>query len=296
MRPKLPLICANACLSLLSAFANLSAAAEDLDLMCHVNVMTFNIRYNNPGDGDDAWPNRKDMVAEIIRQHADIAGLQEAQLDQIQDLEQRLPGYKWYGVGREDGKQQGEYCPIFYRANRYELLDKQSFWLSQSPEVPGSKSWDTAITRLVTMVRFRDVESDVKFWVLNTHFDHRGAVAREKSAQMLRQRFGKLAGSEPVMVTGDFNCLPDSKPYAVMTADQPGQRLIDARSISERSPAGPDSTWSGFREIAPGRRIDFIFVGPDIKVQQHRTLGDRVNGRFPSDHLPVVAELVFQPK
>lgn len=277
----------------LGMMASSLSAVEDHDLMCHVNVMTFNIRYNNPGDGENAWPNRKDMVAAVIREHADIAGLQEAQLDQIQDLAKRLPGYKWYGVGRDDGKEGGEFCPVFYRDNRYELLEKKTLWLSETPEVPGSKGWDTAITRLVTMVRFKDLESDVKFWVLNTHFDHRGRAARENSARLIRQHFGRLAKQQPVIVTGDFNCLPDGKPYAVMTAAEPGAKLIDSRTVAKRAPLGPDSTWNGFQAIAPGRRIDFIFVTPAIEVRQHRTIGDQVKGRFPSDHLPVVVDLVF---
>jgi endonuclease/exonuclease/phosphatase family metal-dependent hydrolase len=255
--------------------------------------MTFNIRYNNPGDGENAWPHRKDMVADIIRQHADIAGLQEAQLDQIRDLEKRLPGFKWYGLGRDDGKEGGEFCPIFYRGDRYDLLKKQTLWLSETPNVPGSKSWDAAITRLVTMMQFSDRESGVKFWVLNTHFDHRGAEARENSARMIRQYFGRLSKQQPVIVTGDFNSTPDSKPYAVLTDPQPGAKLLDSRSIAKQAAEGPNSTWCGFREVVPGRRIDFIFVAPEVIVRQHRTIDDRINGRFPSDHLPVVADLAF---
>lgn len=268
-------------------------AAEDHDLMCHVSIMTFNIRYNNPGDGPNAWPHRKDMVADVIRSHADIVGLQEAQYDQIQDLEKRLPDFEWYGVGREDGKQRGEFCPVFYKKSRYALLQKRTMWLSETPEVPGSKGWDTAITRLVTIIQFRDLESGVRFWMLNTHFDHRGPVARENSARLIRREFGQLAAQSPVIVTGDFNCTPDAKPYKIMTADEPGTKLIDSRSVSARAAEGPDSTWCGFQEVTPGRRIDFIFVTSQVKVERHRTLDHQVDGRFPSDHLPVVVDLVF---
>ena len=159
----------------------LKAWAAD-DGGCQVNVMTFNIRYNNPGDGADAWPHRKDMVADVIRKQADIAGLQEAQFDQIEDLEKRLPNFKWYGVGRDDGKKKGEFCPIFYRADRFEVLQKQTLWLSETPEVPGSKGWDTAITRLMTMVQFKETKSGARFWMINTHFDHRGPVAGRTAA------------------------------------------------------------------------------------------------------------------
>ncbi len=264
--------------------------------MNRIRAMTFNIRYNNPNDGQDAWPNRKSMVADLIREHADIAGLQEAQLDQIQDLEKQLPEFAWYGVGRNDGQQSGEFCPVFYRRDRFELLQKETRWLSETPEIPGSKSWDTAITRLVTIVQLQDRESGAKCFFLNTHLDHLGAVAREKGADLIKQQLGRLEGKLPVIVTGDFNCTPDQKPYAVMTAPNnrnPAAKLVDTRSVSQQPPQGPDSTWSGFREVVPGRRIDFVFVGPGVEVRSHRTLGDRVQGRFPSDHLPVVVELAL---
>lgn len=256
-----------------------------------VQVMTFNIRYNNPGDGENAWPHRKDMVADIIRERADIACLQEARLEQIQDLEDRLPGFKWHGVGRDDGKQSGEFCPIFYRQERYALLDQKTFWLSETPDVAGSKSWDAAITRLVTMIQLSDKQTDTTFWVLNTHFDHVGAEARKQSARLIRESFGRLARRQPVIVAGDFNCTPKAEPYAILTAPDPGPKMIDSRAISEQPPVGPDSTWCGFREVIPDRRIDFIFVSPGVEVHRHRTIDEKTDGRFPSDHLPVVVDL-----
>ncbi len=266
-------------------------AAQEAGDACQLKVMTFNIRYNNPGDGADAWPHRKDMVANVIREHADIVGLQEAQLDQIQDLEQRLAGFKWYGVGRDDGKDGGEFCPIFYRAERFDVLKKQTFWLSETPQVPGSKGWDTAITRLMTMVQFRHRSSGTSFWMINTHFDHRGPVARENSGRIIREHFNRLGKELPIVVTGDFNALPTSKPYQVMTGEGDGQALLDSRTICQQAPQGPDSTWCGFQQVIPGRRIDFIFVWPGMDVLSHRTLDDRVDERFPSDHLPVVVQL-----
>jgi endonuclease/exonuclease/phosphatase family metal-dependent hydrolase len=256
-----------------------------------LRVMTFNVRYNNPNDGPDAWPARKDMVADIIRRHADIAGLQEARSGQIQDLQERLPEFGWYGVGRDDGEQAGEYCPIFYRRDRFELLDSQTRWLSETPRVPGSKSWDAAITRLVTIGRFRETKHDVEFRVMNTHFDHVGATARKKSAELIRQHVEQGDHEVPVIVTGDFNCTPSERPYQILTARDAAVRLLDSREVSQHAPEGPDSTWCGFREVVPGRRIDFIFVTPAVEVLRHRTLDDQIGGRFPSDHLPVVARL-----
>ncbi len=148
-------------------------AAESL------RVMTFNIRYNNPADGENAWPHRKDSVAALIDRHADVAGLQEATFEQIQDLRERLPEFEIYGVGREDGKEKGEFSPVFFRRSRLELVSGGTFWLSQTPEVPGSRSWDAAITRLVTVTQLRDRTLGERFYFLNTHFDHVGSTARE---------------------------------------------------------------------------------------------------------------------
>ncbi len=261
-----------------------------------LRVMTFNIRYNNPGDGPNAWPHRIEMVAELIRANADLAGLQEAQLDQIQDLEKHLPGFAWYGVGRNDGREAGEFCPVFYRRDRFKLLKKETHWLSETPDTPGSQGWDAAITRLVTIVQLRDRQSNMEFCMLNTHLDHMGETARQNGATLIRKYVGQVDAQRPVVVTGDFNCTPQQKPYQIMTAPddrQPASNLVDTRPVAEQPAIGPDSTWNGFREIVPERRIDFIFVRPGMTVRRHRTLDDRVEGRFPSDHLPVVAEFVL---
>lgn len=280
------------------ATAHTAGTALGQEAARDARLMTFNIRYNNPGDGQDAWPYRKEAVARLIAEHADIAGLQEALWGQIEDIEQLLPQFAWYGVGRDDGARCGEFCPIFYRRDRYELLEKQTWWLSETPDVPGSKSWDAAITRLVTSVRLRDRERGKDLQVVNTHFDHIGAQAREASAQMIRQRLSQTGADVPLVVMGDLNCTPDQPPYLILTAGQEGKddtgaSLVDSLTISREPPEGPDSTWNAFREIVPGQRIDFILVGPGVKVLRHRTLADQVEGRFPSDHLPVVADLLF---
>lgn len=247
--------------------------------------MSFNIRYNTPNDGENAWPNRKEMAAGVIRFHdADFAGLQEALLGQIEDLQARLPEYDWIGVGRDDGESAGEFTPIFYRQDRFELEDQDTFWLSETPEVPGSKSWDTAITRIATWGAFRDRRTGDRFIVLNTHFDHIGTEAREESAKLIVDRLS--AFDVPVIVTGDFNATPDSAPYAVMT-----NSLRDAFEATQTPHYGPTSTWNGFDEIQPNRRIDYIFVSNDVTVLRHGILSETVDGRFPSDHLPVLAEI-----
>lgn len=254
-------------------------------------LMTFNIRYNNPNDGPDAWPHRKDMVAKIIREHADIAGLQEARVGQIADLEQRLPEFAWYGVGRDDGKQGGEFCPVFYRKDRFQLLDQKTYWLSKTPTVPGSKDWDAAITRIATIVTLRDLGSNEELCVINTHFDHVGSESRAESAKLIKKFAAEMDSALPVLVTGDFNTLPDSEPYNLLIAERGPVELNDSRAVSEHPPEGPNSTWCGFREVAPDRRIDFVFVEEGVNVLRHTTIARQFDGRFPSDHLPVVVDV-----
>ncbi len=256
-----------------------------------VRVMTFNIRYNNPNDGEHAWPHRKERVASVIRFHeADIVGVQEALKGQIDELEALLPGYAWFGVGRDDGVAAGEFAPVFYRTDRFELIEQATFWLSETPDVPGSKSWDAAITRVVTWGRFRDLATAGEFFLFNTHFDHRGQQARTESARLMLEQINALAGQAPVVVTGDFNVVPATEAYQIMTG-----KLADARDRSATPPHGPEGTFFGFT-VEPDenqRRIDYIFVDPRVRVERYGVLADHWNGHFPSDHLPVLAEVVF---
>lgn len=256
-----------------------------------VRVMTFNIRYHNPGDGEHAWPHRKERVASVIRFHgADLVGVQEALKDQLDDLEALLPAYAWFGVGRDDGVAAGEFAPIFYRKERFVLLEEGTFWLSETPEVPGSKSWDAAITRLVTWGSFRDANTGTMFYLFNTHFDHRGEQARIESARLLQRRIKTIAGEAPVLVTGDFNVPPWAEAYGVMT-----DGLNDAWRHTIAPPHGPPGTFQGFTvEVdKEGRRIDYIFVHAAVRVLRYGVLTDHWNGHFPSDHLPVLAEVVL---
>ncbi len=285
-------------LALLALLAGvLSAGVQAEDDVAALRVMSFNIRYNNPQDGPNAWPHRREWVAQIVRDSdADVAGFQEVLHSQMQNLQELLPGYAWHGVGRDDGKQQGEYVPVFYRRERFELVDKSVFWLSETPDVAGSKSWDAAITRVTTWVKLKDRDTGVEFFVFNTHFDHRGVEARTQSAQLLRRRMQDIAHDAPVVLLGDFNSRTSSKAYQILTGDiaAEGVALADAWSSSRTKVNGPDSTWNGFRSIIPGRRIDFIFIGGKLGVRSHTILDEQREGRFPSDHLPVLAELSFE--
>src|SRR6185436_4361713 len=164
-----------------------------------LNVMTFNIRYNTKNDSLNAWPYRKDNAASQVKFHnVHILGVQEALYDQMMDLSQSLTKYKYTGVGRDDGNTKGEYSAIFYDTTRLKLIESSTFWLSLTPEVPGSKGWDADITRIVTWARFKDKISKKIFFVFNTHFDHIGQEARRESAKLIKQRVKEIAGNNPV--------------------------------------------------------------------------------------------------
>lgn len=263
-----------------------------------LRVMTFNIRYDNPGDGVNAWPNRKDWVASLIRFHAaDAVGVQEALLRQLADLDVRLPGWARVGVGRADGREAGEFSAIFYRTERLELLESGTFWLSPTPEVAGSKGWDAAIERVATWARFRDRRTGCPLLHLNTHFDHIGEQARQESARLIRRRLATLADGLPVVVTGDLNATASSGAYRILTRDTiPGAiaPLADAYTVSRAGHYGPTSSWTEFKSIQPGRRIDYVMVSPGIEVFSHGILPDSWDGRFPSDHLPVLAAVASE--
>ncbi|HEX7756315.1 MAG TPA: endonuclease/exonuclease/phosphatase family protein [Niabella sp.] len=259
-----------------------------------MRVMTYNIRYKNAIDSINNWENRKANVAALIKYHqAGIIGMQEAFLSQIADLEKDLPGYRWYGVPRVTGSN-GECNPVFYREDLYTLLDKGTFWYSETPYIKESKSWDAYYPRIASWCKFRDKHSGREFFFFNTHFDHRGAIARNKSAEVLRYQVDSIAGKAPVIITGDFNSTPSSTAYGTMTRDG---ALRDALLITETPHYGPENSAGGFfvstRPISV--RIDYIFVSKNVKVLQHASLTDQQEGRYYSDHLPVlsVVELIW---
>ncbi len=261
-----------------------------------LRVMSFNIRYDNPSDSVNAWPNRKDWVASLIRFHgADVVGVQEALQRQLVDLDTRLPGWSRVGVGRADGREAGEFAPILYRTERLDLIESGTFWLSPTPDVAGSKGWDAAIERIATWARFRDRSTGCRVLLLNTHFDHIGETARQESARLIRQRLATLANGLPVILAGDLNTTPSSAAYRIFTRDTIAGALVplaDAYSASRTPHYGPTSSWTEFKAIEPGRRIDYVMVSPGVDVLSHGILPDSWDGRFPSDHLPVLAALV----
>jgi endonuclease/exonuclease/phosphatase family metal-dependent hydrolase len=272
------------------------AAREALSVL---RVMTFNIRYDAPTDGPNAWPQRKDIAAGTIAFHRpDIAGLQEVLVSQLRDLETLLPEYSWVGVGRDDGKDGGEFNPIFYRKARFRRLESSTFWLSATPDRPGVKGWDAACARIVTWVRLRDLWTGRVLVAFNTHFDHVGETARRESAKLVHAALERIAAGSPVVLTGDLNCTREDAAYRTLVGpDAPGQTLRDARDLAVRPPYGPPASFNGFRaELAEGRPIDHIFVRPGTFVLAAAILPASLAGRFVSDHNPVVADVRLAPR
>lgn len=253
--------------------------------------MTFNVRYNTASDSLNAWPYRKDNLAsEVLFHGVHLLGVQEALHVQITDLKERLPRYNHIGVGRDDGKEEGEYSAIFFDTTRLMVMESGTFWLSKTPQVPGSKSWDAAITRLVSWGRFQDRRSKRIFFAFNTHFDHMGKEARRESAKLLLQKVKELAFNTPAIITGDFNSVPTDEPIQVITNTADPLHLTDTKSLSAAPHYGPTGTFNGFgpkeQDDLP---IDYIFVKGAWKVKTHATLSQSWNGRFASDHFAVLA-------
>lgn len=255
-----------------------------------LKIMTFNIRYDNPGDGVHAWNHRKERVANILHFYsADVFGLQEALHHQVAYIEEQFPDFKRVGVGRDDGREKGEYSPVFYNPSVLESLDQGTFWLSQTPNQP-SKDWDAALPRIATWVLLRHLSSGDTLLVCNTHFDHRGERARLESAKLLKAKLPHLARTHPIVLMGDFNSSPESSPYQTLVQ---GTIFRDAKTSSSLTPIGPDPTFSGFvvtSELSSDR-IDHIFVSNSLEVLRHATISEEQNGSYPSDHFPVFAEI-----
>lgn len=274
----------------------LAASAQFISAQNSLQVMTFNIRLNTSSDSLNAWPHRKDKVASQILFHKiELLGVQEALHDQMQDLQQRLPQYKYVGGGRDDGKTKGEYSAIFYDTTRLQLLSSSMFWLSETSTVAGSKGWDAAITRIVTWAKFKDKRTKKIFFAFNTHFDHIGKIARRESAKLVLQKVKEIAGSTPAIITGDFNAEPADEPIQVIVDKNNPLHLTDSKEISKTAPYGPTGTFNGFRskEINDGP-IDYIFLKGNWRVLTHATISQTWMGRFASDHFAVVSELILK--
>ena len=240
-----------------------------------IRVMTFNIRLDSPNDGPNIWFNRKANLVSMIRFHkADLVGLQEAQKHQIDFIMASLPEYGWYGVGRDDGKDGGEFSAILYKKERFDTTISSTFWCSSTPDHPGL-GWDAAYQRIVTYGKMNDKRTNTVFYMFNTHLDNLGKVARAESAKLIKKKMQLLCGDDPVILTGDFNSEPNSEPYKIISSADTSFtiQLVDTRTVSKSTPHGPNGTFTGFNINAkPTYPIDFIFVKKGISVLSHGTL------------------------
>lgn len=252
-----------------------------------LSVMTFNMRYDNPEDGQNNWRFRRERIAGVIKaQEVDVLGTQELLSNQFNDLSGLLTGYQGVGVGRLDGAESGEYCAVFFRKDRFTLLDSGTFWLSETPEVVGSLGWDGACERIATWVVLRDRDGRELFFI-DTHLDHVGQVARDEGVSLLMKRIETLSGGRPVILTGDFNSEPGSSVVAHVQKDGV---LCDAKAIAAQR-SGTDWSFSDFGQIPEAERplLDYIFVSGDIEAVRYEVLPDTFDGGYVSDHAPVMA-------
>lgn len=281
----------------LIAMTGMIAAAEP----AAVKVMSFNVRYGTANDGENHWDRRKEFLVETVRAFGpDLLGTQETLGFQKDFLADRLAGYRAIGVGRDDGGPKGEMTAVLYREARWELLEHGHFWLSETPDVAGSKSWDTSLTRMATWLKLRDRQGpgDAIVWFFNTHYDHRGAQARTESSRLLRRKIGELAGTSPAIVTGDFNADEGSDPYVALFGPATGGiELRDTLRVKRPDKGANEGTFSGFRaEQQSGARIDWIGCTSQWEVLEAGIDRTAREGRTPSDHFPVTAVLRLKPK
>lgn len=256
-----------------------------------IDVITFNIRLDTPFDSINAWPNRAPLVAGFINdQIPDLLGMQEVLWHQYQYLDSAFTGYGSVAAGRDDGKQLGEACPVFYRLGRFSPVASGTFWLSATPDVPGSVGWGAALTRIATWVRLYDKTVKDTLLYMNTHFDHISDSARVMSSGVLLEKVKELAGNNNFVITGDFNARPESLAISRMTE---GGFAVDSYTISETPPAGEKYTFNGWKDTAGENRIDYILIRNGMKVRSHETFRIIEDGVFISDHWPVKARVGY---
>lgn len=251
----------------------------------NINLISYNIRYDNKGDTINNWNDRKATMAALIQHYdADIVGTQEGLHHQITYLDSALPGFSYLGVGRDDGKEKGEYTAIFYNTDKFKVLKTNTFWLSETPEKV-SVGWDAALERICTYALFEDLDTKKQFWVFNTHFDHIGTKARTNSAQLIYKKINEINTDDlPVILMGDLNLTPDTEAIQFFK-----KYLTDAKDISKKPFYGPVGTFNGFKQDRILKdRIDYFFV-KNVKVLSYTHIDDRMaNNKHISDHLPVL--------
>ena len=262
--------------------------AEDKEVL---KIATFNLRMDTPSDGENAWFHRKDMVNDLIRFYGfDLFGTQEGFTHQLNDI-LRLSDYRFIGVGRDDGKDAGEHCAIFYRSDRFKVLDQGDFWLSEHPEKPG-RGWDgTCCNRICTWGKFEDLKNHKQFYFFNVHYEYEGDVARRESSNLMISRIKSIASNQPVFLTGDFNAFPTEEPIRILNDSG---FLNDSYKITKEAPFGPVCTYHGYDStIKTEERLDYIWVTDSIQIDKYGVLTNTLYGHTPSDHFPVMVVAEF---
>ncbi|WP_414660969.1 endonuclease/exonuclease/phosphatase family protein [Horticoccus sp. 23ND18S-11] len=287
------LVCVALVTLVAAVFSPWADAADD----AAVRVMSYNVRNSRAADGENAWPKRLELFFEPIRDFGpDLIGFQEVLADQHDEIARRLTAYSFSGVARDDGVRKGEWSLIGYRKERFSLVKAGDFWLSETPDVIGSKSWDAALTRLCSWVRLRDRITGRELVYANTHFDHKGVIARREASRVLSERLAPIAAGVPAILSGDLNINEDNPAYLVLV--QPTNpaltRWIDTYRAVHPVRKPDEASFNGFKDVVVGSRIDFIFCTSHFTPTAAAIVRTSRNGRFPSDHYPVTA--VLQPK
>lgn len=249
-------------------------------------VGSFNIRYDNKSDTGNLWIKRAPVVANLIRFHGfDVLGVQEGLKNQIDDISNALPEYARYGKGRDDGKDAGEHSAIYYRKDKFKLLKSGDFWLSEMPDKPG-KGWDaTCCNRICSWVYLQDIASKKSFYTFNVHFDHQGVIARRESGKLVLARIKKIAGADPVLLTGDLNGARNSEWYLSIA----NSGVLKDVYAEVEFPYENNSSMNGFRTPLGTAVIDHIFMSKDFSALKWGILTDTYFGKYPSDHFPILA-------
>lgn len=255
-----------------------------------IRIATYNVRYDNKGDSGNLWTSRYPIIKALVQFHDfDIFGTQEGLRHQIDTLSANLPDYAWYGLGRDDGQTKGEHSAIFYKKNKYKLLNKGDFWLSETPEKPGP-GWDARLNRICSWIQLQDAKSKKKFYVFNVHYDHQGVKARQESSKLILEKIKAIAGNNPVLLTGDFNGDHNSQWYQLIATSDV---LADTYRLV-KSPYANNGSFNSFRTPSSSAIIDHIFVTKQFTVKRWGILTDSYFGKFPSDHFPVLADVTLK--
>lgn len=251
-----------------------------------LKVMSFNIRYNNPADNQNSWENRrKACVAMINDVQPDIFGVQEALPDQMNYFDSSLINYSWVGVGRDSLITNNEYSAVFFRKDKFELLSSNTFWLSETPDIQ-SKGWDAKYKRIATWALLKNKQTAEKILMMNTHFDHKGQIARKESAKLLIEKIKQLSDDKTmVILTGDFNATPKEELF------EPISEYMNSSHLKAEITDSLGTT-NGFGTEPPGKIIDYIFYRNVIPLK-YQTLIKNYGIPYISDHYPIIATFKY---